>query len=311
MAVIRSAAESNPSLKEAVVDSLAPVISLVQDRFRRLSLKDNRFKIGDAATNDKIAALWSFVELIDKQLSMSNTKKAEVSKAKDFMKFAEAHCRLRHYSLQIRKCNDPSCCRPVRLPQDVFARMQWLPDPLLTVDKSHYKPFEQLFGQETSECDRPSLVVTKEKEQEPSSLFTGAKVRGVVECLACDKPRCIFAEKQSTYTQNEEVLTFAVENNLYVCGSPIFPESHPLAAELRIRTSLTCQTPIERSYYSNKALKLPPICAHCGEKDCFVPQALKETYKIILPICASCTSKQLNPITFMKIKTGEKRKHSV
>ncbi len=190
MAVIRSAAESNPSLKEAVVDSLAPVISLVQDRFRRLSLKDNRFKIGDAATNDKIAALWSFVELIDKQLSMSNTKKAEVSKAKDFMKFAEAHCRLRHYSLQIRKCNDPSCCRPVRLPQDVFARMQWLPDPLLTVDKSHYKPFEQLFGQETSECDRPSLVVTREKEQEPSSLFTGAKVRGVVECLACDKPHC-------------------------------------------------------------------------------------------------------------------------
>ena len=40
----------------------------------------------------------------------------------------------------------------------------------LTVDKSHYKQFEKVFGIETLECDRPSLAVTREKEQEPSSL---------------------------------------------------------------------------------------------------------------------------------------------
>ena len=194
------------------------------------------------------------------------------------------------------------------MPQEVFTHVQWLPDPLLTADKSHYKPFEEVFGHETSECDRPSLAVTREREQEPSSLFTGANVRGVVECLACDKPRCVFAEKLSTYTQNKVLLTFAVENNLYICGSPIFPEDHPLAVELRIRTSLTCQSPIERSYYSNKTLRLPPVCAHCGEKDCHVPQALKEKYKIVLPICTPCVNKQLEPITFLKIKTGEKRK---
>ena len=116
----------------------------------------------------------------------------------------------------------------------------------LTVDKSHYKQFEKVFGIETLECDHPSLPVTREKEQEPSSLFTGAKVRDVVECLACDKPRCIYIDKQSTYTQNTVMLTFAVENNHYVCGSPIFPEGHPLTGELHIRTSLTCKSPIER-----------------------------------------------------------------
>ena len=92
--------------------------------------------------------------------------------------------------------------------------------------------------------------------------------------------------------QNRVVLTFAVENNLYVCGSPIFPEGRPFAGELRIRTSLTCESPIERSYYSNKT---PPICAYCGDKDCYVPQALKEKYKIVLPMCTSCTNKQFAP----------------
>ena len=159
MAAIRSAAESRPPLKAAVVQSMASVISVVENRFRRLSLKDMNFKIGDAATDDKIECLWSFAEVIDEQLSMSNTKKTEVSKAKDFMMFVKVHCHLRHYyCIQIRKCNDPSCCRPVRLPQEVFTNIHWLPDPLLTVDKSHYKQFEEVFGIETSECDCPSLA---------------------------------------------------------------------------------------------------------------------------------------------------------
>ena len=92
-------------------------------------------KIGDAATDDKIECLWSFAEVIDEQLSMSNTKKTEVSKAKDFMMFVKVHCRLHHYSIQIQKRNDPSCCRTVHLPQEVFTNIHWLPDPLLTVDR--------------------------------------------------------------------------------------------------------------------------------------------------------------------------------
>ena len=138
MAAIRSAAESNPSLKD-VVQSIASVISVVENRFHRLSLKDMNFKIGDAATDDKIECLWSFAEVIDEQLSMSNTKRNEVSKAKDFMMFFKVHCHLHHYSIQIQKCNDPSCCQPVHLPQEVSTNIHWLPDPLLTADKSHYK----------------------------------------------------------------------------------------------------------------------------------------------------------------------------
>ena len=41
----------------------------------------------------------AFGEVIDEQLSMSNTKKTEVSKAKDFMMFVKVHYGLRHYSI--------------------------------------------------------------------------------------------------------------------------------------------------------------------------------------------------------------------
>ena len=91
------------------------------------------FKIGDAATDDKIECLQSFAEVIDEQLSMSNTKKTEVSKAKDFLMFVIVHCHLRQYFIQIRKCNDPSCCRPVLLLQEVLPiYINWLPDSLLS-----------------------------------------------------------------------------------------------------------------------------------------------------------------------------------
>ena len=59
---------------------MASVISVVENRFRRFSLKDMNFKIGDAATDDKIQCLWSFAEVIDEKLSMSNIKKTEISK---------------------------------------------------------------------------------------------------------------------------------------------------------------------------------------------------------------------------------------
>ena len=273
MSAIRDAAESDWSLKDAISTSLEPVISLVQSRVARLYLKENRFQVSEAATSDEIECLWSF-DLIDSNLSISDTTKKNISAtAKDFLKFIDSHCRIRHYSFQVKKCSDPMCCSPPRLPEELFKDMKWLPDPLLTADKAHYKTFQELYRQDTTECDRPSLAIQREKEKEPSSLFT-----------------------------------MAIESNVYVCGSPLFPEHHPLLDKLRIRTNLTCQSPIERSYYSNKTLHLPSVCAHCGEKECTVPQEMQERYKVVLPTCQFCTNKGLNPITYMPIKVGTKRK---
>jgi len=309
MADIRKEANSKPMLKKATADSLAPVISQIEERFQRLSLKDKSFKIGNPASSDSIECLWSFAEIIDSNLSMSSTAKKDVVTAKRFMEFFYSHCHTRRYSFQVKKCSDPTCCPPSRLPSEMFSKIKWLPDPTFTTDKSHYKTFQELYGTDTDDTDCPSTALRQEREKEPSSLFTAAKVRGVAPCLACDKPRCLYCDQHTTYKENRAIVTLAIESNFYICGSPIFPESHPLFELIRVRTSVTCNSPIERSYYSNKSLQLPPLCVHCGEKDCSVPAAYQQRFKQVLPICSSCHGKKLEPLTFMPIKIGTKRKN--
>ena len=309
MSSIRKEADSNSLLEKAVVDSLQSVISLVEKRFQRLSLKENVFQIGESATTDDIECLWSFADMIDDQLSMSNTTQKDIQKAKTFLKFVELHCHLRKYSFQIKKCSDTSCCPPSRLPTEIFSKLKWLPDPTLTLDKGNYKTFQELYGHDTKDTDCPSMAICREREQEPSSLFTASKVRGVAQCLACDKPRCLYCDKQSIYKENENIVILAIESNLYICGSPIFPENHPLSELIRVRHSVSCKSPIERSYYSNKTLKLPSLCVYCGEKDCSIPESFQQRFKQVLPICAGCSDKKLEPITYMPIKVGVKRKH--
>ena len=298
MSDIRKEAVSNPALKNGVAASLAPVISLVQSRFEKLSLKENNFQIGKTANSDDIECLWSFADMIDSNLSMSNTTKKDVSsKAPNFMKFVDTHCHIRQYSFQIKKCGDSTCCPPPRLPLDTFSSLHWLPDPTLSDNKAHFKIFQDLYGQETNDNDCPSSILIREKEQEPSTLFTAVKVRGLAQCMACDKPRCLYSEKQSTYTENRNIVNLAIENNLYICGSPIFPESHSLSQCIQVRSSITCNSPIERSYYSNKTLHLPPVCVHCGERNCSVPEELLVKLKLVLPICNGCIPNNLQPIT--------------
>ena len=145
---------------------------------------------------------------------------------------------------------------------------------MLDKDKAHYKVFQDVFGKTTLEADRPSILQSKQREEHPSSNYTAAKVRATVECLACDKPRCVYSEKTLTYKENKHIVTLAAEVNFYVCGSPPIPDSHPLAKDIYIRTSLSC---IERADYSSStALKFPSICAHCANKDCAIPQHLSE-----------------------------------
>ena len=165
--------------------------------------------------------MWSFVDLIDDELSMANTTKKDIVKAKAFMKFVEAHCHIRQYSLQIKKCGDIMCCSPPRLSTEEFSKIKWLPDPTLTPDKAHFKTFEELYGKETTDAHCPSMVRHREQANEPASLFTAAKVRGVATCLACDKPRCLYCDKQTIYKENQGIVTLAIESNIYICGSPI------------------------------------------------------------------------------------------
>ena len=53
----------------------------------------------------------------------------------------------------------------------------------------------------------------------------------------------------------------------YSCGDLIFEDDHPVSEVLGQRQNLNFESQIEKSYYncSERGLKLPDICIHCGE----------------------------------------------
>ena len=72
--------------------------------------------------------------------------------------FFEIHCRARHYTFQIRKCDKPDCCLPAEVPKEELC---WLPDPVLDDSGCHFKPYEDVKSCPTTEDHRPSLKVVK------------------------------------------------------------------------------------------------------------------------------------------------------
>ena len=56
-----------------------------------------------------------------------------------------------------------TCCPP-RLPLLEFRQLTWLPDPQFTdAAKEHYKAFDDIFGQNTVEVDRPGAKTQENK----------------------------------------------------------------------------------------------------------------------------------------------------
>ena len=69
---IRSLGESNPDLKEEVLDAMSPMKALLQGIFVRLQLKDHKFKTFEAsASQQEIDELWSSILNVDDKKLMN------------------------------------------------------------------------------------------------------------------------------------------------------------------------------------------------------------------------------------------------
>ncbi len=232
------------------------------------TLKDKSFKIGNPASSDSIECLWSFTEIIDSNLSMSSTAKKDVVTAKRFIEFfittailGDIHFKLRnvvtlHAALlhgYLVKCFQRSSgCQTL---------------PLLQINHIT-KHFKNCMGQTLmTQTVHPQIFAKSERKS--SHLYSQLQKYGewLHAWLVTNQDFCIVISTTPT--------TLAIQSNFYICGSPIFPESHPLFELIQVRTNVTCNSPIERSYYSNKFLQYPPppLCVHCSEKDCSVTAA--------------------------------------
>ena len=66
---IRKVAEKTPRLKEGLKESLNPTITLLNDIFKRLQLKDKNFETFETASEFDMDALWDSILLIDSTLT--------------------------------------------------------------------------------------------------------------------------------------------------------------------------------------------------------------------------------------------------
>ena len=131
------------------------MIDFLNERFSRMKLKGNPIKVCQAAMEDEVVDNFESVHFIEKSLTMGDLTQETLKNAKDWQAFLKDHC--------------------------------------------NYKKFEELYGQLPSEVDRPSLAASsvtseaKEADKENKKLMIAAKVRDIIVCIDCKKPRCVYS----------------------------------------------------------------------------------------------------------------------
>ena len=230
MSDIRKAATTQPALKHAWGQSLKPVLDILNGRFARLSLKGRPVCTEEYAEDAEIDAVMRHIHRIDRTVDLDHLQQKDIEKCDKLKKFLESHTRSRHYSFQIRKCNDATCsiCQKHQLDPEQFSKCHWLPDPEPNpVDPNRYMPFTSLFGTSTSDSEkfRPSLIVkaATEDPNRSSQSFTGQRARNIVLCGECLKPRVIYSQYLLTAAETNCIEKIK-ESACYVCGADFLPE---------------------------------------------------------------------------------------
>ena len=89
-------------------------------------------------------------------------------------------------------------------PNETVFRAELSTSPVI---EEHYLGFEDVFGKPISTADQPSLVAVPSEEQKQTdrdrSPLVATKVRSVIVCGECSKPRCIYAN--SNLTKQQEI----------------------------------------------------------------------------------------------------------
>ena len=310
---IRSVVKADPIVEAGWIASVEPVQQVVENRFRRLSLKGEPVQVMAPVRHDEIDLLTRHLNLLFPDLDVSKLVKIHTSKNQIYQTWLEKHTRQRQYSFQIKKCDDPECCNPPK------TNHHWLPDPMLDATGEHYKSFQEVYGMHTTECDRPTFqkppvvdvpLAGKKKPRASSSasnvaldeilpddpqlfsdtsLYTAQHARLTVVCVECCKPRIVYS-KQRLNRRQELQLALLISDFEYTCGSPLTPPDNQLHGSLLVRLSLDCSSTIETPYYS-ASVGRHDICYFCGATDALVDANLKEKFKTVLPVCKNCTDK--------------------
>ena len=129
MKQMRAAAAKEPTLADAVRDSMEPVKILISDIICCLQLKGRSFEVFSAASELEIEELCNSLHAIDSTLSLGDKhRKVSLSSHPSLKAFLSHCCQEWHYSFCIKKCGDSTCdiCKPPRLPPGIFLQVHHL-----------------------------------------------------------------------------------------------------------------------------------------------------------------------------------------
>ena len=122
------------------------VLNVVERRFSRLVYSGQQVRLHEPVTAEGIEFLMGSAASIDPAIdvSLAAPKQSDLKDKKRLQEFMTSHCRVRHYSFQIKKCGAEKSafgmCQSPRLPADVQDDLVWFPDPVVDDESpEHYK----------------------------------------------------------------------------------------------------------------------------------------------------------------------------
>ena len=164
--------KSLESHKSTVIESLSPVKSLLSSIFTRLKFNDEFINTFSSATVEEVSTFWSVILTLDSTLGIEGSYNKEAMKDHPkVLQFITHCCQESHYSFDILKCGKPDCefCKPIRLPIEVFNKLNHIPHPVLG-DDGHYLPFNEVFGLATTDEQRPSFKKAKDPKRKRAKV---------------------------------------------------------------------------------------------------------------------------------------------
>ena len=161
-------------------------------------------------------------------------------------------------------------------------------------------------------CTAPSSPPTSPELQASSSSlstwrpnvsapFTGNRVCATVRCFRCQKPRCLYSPRQLS-SRESQLLENSIEQKVFTCGSTILSPTAFLNDRVSLKTSLTCDDPVETAFYASKVC-LWNVCYHCGKTTEHVSVEMEEpkSFIFILPVCKQCEMLGVEPKMLMPL----------
>ena len=128
-----------------------------------------------------------------------------------------------------------------------FSSLGFLPMPRLDSTREHYKPFDEVYGPLPDERDWPSNHSSDEgKEIDKANrkmLSLSGKVRSVIMCRECFKPRCAYSETSLKREEKQKITELEkitpVEAFCFLLHHPItHPSSQKLTSCVKISLNL-------------------------------------------------------------------------